>query len=483
MILNAIFRGIKAVVDAVAKAIAWLFIALGLWIPLLYTLIFVVVVAFTSYTMAELSTIYFFGLVVAVAGAMLFSMMRGTGKTKERKHKSQAGYNISEVQRKNEELIERETPPTIQNEYTYYEPPEELPVAPKYLTWEQQVQQYREEQKTQYMVPQQSEPVQSGRWDEPMGRNYNEPQLQSSWGEPRITGWNEPEKPQTDSWRTIKPVEREERPKTDRWGAPISDSDVSDVKSDTNSDAWNSGLYDTSWSPRSRDRRANSWEEQKNNWDEPDWLKPKNDRRNATDNYSPKTTEWPTNWDKPQNDWEPRGGDRRRDTRASDSRVNDNNPIDNWTPYSDYPRQSGQNYRSSEPQSYNKYNDYNDDYSRPMDNGRNYDRPMRDYGEPTGGYDRPMRDYGEPTGGYNRPMRDYGEPTDGNNRPMRDYGEPTGGYDRPMVDYNEPISDETHRIFRLREDPNVLVYEYSDRLDYYRRSPSGNNEFIRRKYK
>ncbi|MCH5164339.1 MAG: hypothetical protein J1F36_04915 [Clostridiales bacterium] len=453
MILNAIFRGIKAVVDAVAKVIAWLLIALGLWIPLVYTLIFVVVVAFTSYTMAALSTVYFFGLFIAVVGAMLFSLMRSTKKAKERKHKSQTGYNISEVQRKDEDPIERETPPTIQNEYTYYEPPEDDPVPPIKQTWEQQVQQFREEQaKAQYVAQPKTEqpPVQRSMWDEPqepIRQTWEDPQRSNSWGEPKSG---------PDLWHTITPATREEKPKTDRWGAPISDTDTNDASNDTSSE-FNPDLYDTSWSPRSRDRRTNNWDEPKNNWGDTDWGPRDKSAWDDGINYSPKSTEWNMpRYDEPKNDWS-RQNDRSRNRPRS------------WDePFDDYrsePRQNGQNYRPDynrrgEPQNYDNYNDYNrpDDYNRPMDNRSDYNRPMDDYNRPSD---------------YNRPMDNYGAPMD--NRPMDDYN-------RPMS-YNEPVSDEIPKIFRLREDPNVLVYEYSDRLDYYKRSSDGNNEFLRRKYK
>ncbi len=65
---------------------------------------------------------------------------------------------------------------------------------------------------------------------------------------------------------------------------------------------------------------------------------------------------------------------------------------------------------------------------------------------------------------YNTP--DAGTPSNGN----RDYAPPvssSSGNVRISADEEKP------RIFRTRMDPNMLIYEYSDRLDFYRKTDGG----------
>ena len=82
----------------------------------------------------------------------------------------------------------------------------------------------------------------------------------------------------------------------------------------------------------------------------------------------------------------------------------------------------------------------------------------------------------EPRSGYSRPVDRGGN-----------YNDPRDNYTNPQYAPQEysrerPVADEQPKIFRLRDEPDVLVYEYSDRLDYYRRTAQGN-EFLRRKFK
>lgn len=120
MILNAIVKGVKVVVDAIAKAVAWLLIALGLWVPLLYSLIFlIVVVAFTDVPLESTGTLYFLGLFLSFIGALWFSLVNSARKAKNRKRKKNT-TNVSDVKKKKRDDEEQpEDPPEIKSDITY----------------------------------------------------------------------------------------------------------------------------------------------------------------------------------------------------------------------------------------------------------------------------------------------------------------------------------------------------------------------------
>lgn len=68
---------------------------------------------------------------------------------------------------------------------------------------------------------------------------------------------------------------------------------------------------------------------------------------------------------------------------------------------------------------------------------------------------------------------DYSQPrTYRQTQPQQTYG-----YSQPQNNYYAPSNTnpyaETPKIYRTRTDPDVLIYEYNDRLDYYRKTPDG----------
>ena len=81
--------------------VAWLLLAFGLWVPLLYSLVYlIVVVIFLDVPLANTGTVYFVGLFISFLGALWFSMVRSNNEAKKRKRKKGVGYSISEVKKK-----------------------------------------------------------------------------------------------------------------------------------------------------------------------------------------------------------------------------------------------------------------------------------------------------------------------------------------------------------------------------------------------
>ena len=59
MIITAIVQAIKSFFAAIGKVIAWLLTALGLWVPLLYSVIFLIVIAIAGIPIETTGTAYF----------------------------------------------------------------------------------------------------------------------------------------------------------------------------------------------------------------------------------------------------------------------------------------------------------------------------------------------------------------------------------------------------------------------------------------
>lgn len=100
----------------------------------------------------------------------------------------------------------------------------------------------------------------------------------------------------------------------------------------------------------------------------------------------------------------------------------------------------------------------------PSDNNYNAPRPRNDlYSQP-----QPMQNYGS------QPMQNYGN----------EFAQPS--YTQPSYSPRQNNSFdnlEKPRIYRTHADPDVLIYEYSNRLDYYRRTPNNGLVFERTVYK
>lgn len=73
MVLAAIVHFFKTVFGGILKAVAWLLVMLSLWVPLLYSLIFLVVCACLGTSLGSVKTIYFIGLAVSLVIAFFVS--------------------------------------------------------------------------------------------------------------------------------------------------------------------------------------------------------------------------------------------------------------------------------------------------------------------------------------------------------------------------------------------------------------------------
>ena len=145
---------------------------------------------------------------------------------------------------------------------------------------------------------------------------------------------------------------------------------------------------------------------------------------------------------------------------------------------------------------------YNASYPAPVQNGGEYRRP--DYAAPAG----PNYRADNQGGYYGAGGGQYGAPAAGS--PYRQYNAPTGengtdnnrsvpgdsmfeqakrsmraefaGYNPPAQQTsseNPPEQEKPLGVFRTRSDPRVLIYEYADRLDYWRKADNGQLEYIR----
>ena len=66
---------LSAIFGALAKAVSWLLIKLGMWVPTLYSLLFLIVAAVTKTELSSVAGIYLVGLVVTVAFALVFAFL------------------------------------------------------------------------------------------------------------------------------------------------------------------------------------------------------------------------------------------------------------------------------------------------------------------------------------------------------------------------------------------------------------------------
>ncbi len=70
---------------------------------------------------------------------------------------------------------------------------------------------------------------------------------------------------------------------------------------------------------------------------------------------------------------------------------------------------------------------------------------------------------------YTPPRYDEQFGSERRERETRDYGSGLGGRDRLSFD----VTGEQPKIYRTRMDESVLIYEYADRIEFYRTSPEG----------
>ncbi|MCL2675663.1 MAG: hypothetical protein FWE84_03625 [Firmicutes bacterium] len=106
MILSAIFHFLKKIFGTAVKIIAWLLVALSLWVPLLYTLVFVVACGITETSITSVQSWYWGGLAVSFVGSFLVSTFiyeRRIAKKKQKKLEPAPVGDVEKVKEKSDE--------------------------------------------------------------------------------------------------------------------------------------------------------------------------------------------------------------------------------------------------------------------------------------------------------------------------------------------------------------------------------------------
>jgi len=105
MVLVLLFQLIKTVGRLFIKVTAWLLVALSLWIPFAYTVLFVVIAGFLDASLSENSTLFWAGLVAAFVGSFLVSLF-----LHERRQRNKREFRAQKKQRLSggERAVERE---------------------------------------------------------------------------------------------------------------------------------------------------------------------------------------------------------------------------------------------------------------------------------------------------------------------------------------------------------------------------------------
>lgn len=144
-----------------------------------------------------------------------------------------------------------------------------------------------------------------------------------------------------------------------------------------------------------------------------------------------------------------------------------------------------QNYGQYAPQGYAQPQNpqYGQGYNAPQGYGRDYNGGMKPAASDYGAEPQSMGAYQQAKASmentnfadYNSPGRSSQPGARGNNSEFGGYNNITAGYEAPQSGYGmtSPAMQEQPRIFRTRRDANMLIYEYSDRLVFYRTTPSG----------
>ncbi len=503
MIIKAIVRVLKAAVDAVAKAIAWLLIALGLWVPLVYTLIFLIVaVVFIGVPLEKTGTIYFLGLFLSFIGALWFSLAVSARKSKRKRKNNSKSYNITDVKKKKSDKEKPEDPPQIETTATDLQTEQqgENQMRDPYNNRQRQFnnEPYGDDG-SGYGFQQQPQPRDN--WSQ-QNRNYdqrrfdpepyNDPNVQSTYENNDRKSWlNEnPYSQQNNNYDSrrsdqggrpnwLHETEQNYEPRRKPTFEPYN----TDQKQNQNYGSQKPAFEPYNNEPKdrldegnnftqstfNRDRRRASFEPYGN--ENPRTQFEQNYGRNDSLGQNNNSTKSDIDFDR---------GRRSFDSYAEPQRYNNNDTFDRSQRYNDAPY-NNQNQRYNDAP-YNGQNQRYDDDSYNRQGGQAYDQRQNDrydggYGrgtnvEPPRRNDRNVPPPPSPQGNYynNGGYNGY------NNEPMGQTENQGGNNPPPRNPY------ETPRIFRLREDPDMLVYEYSDRLDYYRRTPYGN-VYVRTKMK
>ena len=97
--MKAIISFLTFIVEGIARAVVFLLSTLGLWIPALFCLLFVIICAVTQTAFAEVSGIFFVGLALSVVLALSITVARVLRK-REKKHLEKNGMAPRSLKRK-----------------------------------------------------------------------------------------------------------------------------------------------------------------------------------------------------------------------------------------------------------------------------------------------------------------------------------------------------------------------------------------------
>ena len=97
--MKAIISFLTFIVEGIARAVVFLLSTLGLWIPALFCLLFVIICAVTQTAFAEVSGIFFVGLALSVVLALSITVARVLRK-REKKHLEKNGMAPHSLKRK-----------------------------------------------------------------------------------------------------------------------------------------------------------------------------------------------------------------------------------------------------------------------------------------------------------------------------------------------------------------------------------------------
>ena len=97
--MKAIISFLTFIVEGIARAVVFLLSTLGLWIPALFCLLFVIICAVTQTAFAEVAGIFFVGLALSVVLALSITVARVLRK-REKKHLEKNGMAPRSLKRK-----------------------------------------------------------------------------------------------------------------------------------------------------------------------------------------------------------------------------------------------------------------------------------------------------------------------------------------------------------------------------------------------
>ena len=101
------FKFLSAIIGGVAKIVAWILVKLGLWVPGLFALAFLIVSAITDTPFASVEVIFYIGLVITTVFALIITFLSAFSKFKKKTEKraSQETESVSAQPKKKEKKV------------------------------------------------------------------------------------------------------------------------------------------------------------------------------------------------------------------------------------------------------------------------------------------------------------------------------------------------------------------------------------------